>query len=123
MGGQIVPVAYVEASLEGVAIDVLVGGFFSTVIDWSEETSITVYIESADFYLDELQVDYLIVDLLAYDDDALLNGDSDSGAAVDFVTFYIGRDGGNGGSGLPIKSLMTTLSMAVFVAMLLLTAN
>jgi hypothetical protein len=121
VGGQIVPVQYVEASLEGVAIDVLVGGFFSTVIDWSEEASITIYVESAKFYLDELQVDYLIVDIWAYDDDALLNGDSDSG--VDFVTFYIGRDGDNGVSGLPIKSSMTTLSMALFVAMVLLAAN
>jgi hypothetical protein len=89
-GGQIVPVVYVEGTIGGVELSVLVGGFSATVMDWSETNTIDIYIATADKYLESFASDFLVVDLLAHDDDALLNPEE---AGTDFYSFLLDKDG------------------------------
>jgi hypothetical protein len=89
-GGQIVPVVYVEGFIGDTFLDVLVGGFYSTVIEWSEANSIDVKISNAEDYLDYFQSEYIILDLFAHDDDGLLL--TSDGEDVDFVLFVLDKD-------------------------------
>ena len=88
-GGQILPIIYVEGRLDGKDMDVLVGGFFSTVIEWSvARNSMEPFVMEASAYLSLFEVDYLVVDVLAVDDDDVAN---DGGS--DFVFFVIDAEG------------------------------
>lgn len=72
------------------AIGVVIGGLTPTVIDWNETFSIRV--ATADSFLQQLGLEKLVLDVLASDDDILLQtNDVENG--VDFVTFEIGLDG------------------------------
>eukprot|EP00934_Nitzschia_sp_Nitz4_P004536 Nitzschia sp. Nitz4//scaffold15_size197535//39930//45803//NITZ4_001562-RA/size197535-processed-gene-0.9-mRNA-1//1//CDS//3329537667//4526//frame0 len=87
-GGQILPIQYVEGSVSGTSVYVIVGGVFSMVLDWDDSLEVTV--ATADSYLDYVGASYLLMDVLAYDDDALLTGGTSS---YDIVTFWIDDDG------------------------------
>jgi hypothetical protein len=88
-GGQIVPVQLVEGFIDGVEVSVIVGGISATVLDWDDNFSIRI--ATADFYLNQLGLERLVLDVLAADDDALLQNDLANG--IDFVTFNIAKDG------------------------------
>lgn len=88
-GGQIIPTQYVEGRFSGVDVSVLVGGVFSMALDWSN--GLEIYVTSAEDYAELLGVDMFALDVLASDDDALLNNDKANG--YDFVTFNIALDG------------------------------
>ena len=81
--GNIVPVVFTEGVIRGNEIFVLVGGFFQTIIPWSESTTLIVESISAKAMLENLESNYAIVDFVAYDDDA------DQSSDFDFETFDI----------------------------------
>jgi hypothetical protein len=88
-GGQILPIIYVEGMLDGDELDVLVGGFFSTIIEWSDANGVNFFATDASAYLALFEVDFLVVDILAVDDDE--SGGSNGGS--DFTFFVIDADG------------------------------
>jgi hypothetical protein len=87
-GGQIVPVIYVEGTIDGVEIRVLVGGFSAIVMDWTEANTIDIYIPSSDLYLEAFESDYLGVRLFAFDDDRATED-----AGYDVAVFVLDKDG------------------------------
>jgi hypothetical protein len=91
-GGSIVPVRYIEGAMGDMFLDVMVGGFNATVLDWNNETTMAACIVGADDALDQYGLELLIVDILAYDDDKLVE-DENSASGVDFAPFEIYRDG------------------------------
>ena len=130
-GGQILPVVYVEGQLDGAELDVLVGGFFSTVLEWSVENEMELLVTEASDYMDIFDVNYLVVDVLAVDDDVsnVPGGATDNSKNSDFTFFIIDRDGtvyihdgGNGSSGSILHGFKygTTATIATAVMWLLL---
>ena len=87
--GVIVPVVYVDAVVEGVAIEVLVGGFSQTILPWSESSGLVVLPLSDIEWIEALEVESAVIDMLAYDDDAF---DPETGAGVDLVSFLLTLD-------------------------------
>ena len=86
--GYIVPLMYVDASLEGYYLDYLVGGYFGTVIEWKEDHALTVNVaDTKGRFFDELESSIAVLDVIAYDYDKLLDGDGTEG--FDFYYFEL----------------------------------
>ena len=86
--GYIVPLMYVDASLEGYYLDYLVGGYFGTVIEWKEDHALTVNVaDTKGRFFDELESSVAVLDVIAYDYDKLLDGDGTEG--FDFYYFEL----------------------------------
>lgn len=92
-GGFIAPIVYVEAVFDGKAVDVLVGGFNSTVLPWTVEntikmTTITDQEYSELFDVIDDPVGPVLIDVSAFDFD-IYDEDSDTEDGVEFRTLNV----------------------------------
>lgn len=105
-GGQVVPLVYVDGSLDGVRFGMLVGGFLATVLAWDESNPLHVKQMDATEYLHSFGVSDLYLDIVAAADvggtatdssqqqeDGDDDGDGEGSKTIgDFEYFVIGPD-------------------------------
>jgi len=94
-GGQIVPIIYVDARIDGRSINVLVGGMDATIIPWINDTEVSIHIDSVDYMLSKYEVDTVTISIWAFDDD-------DVSGNYDSASFFLSTTGGVLG-GVPPK--------------------
>ena len=92
-GGQIVPIVYTEGEISGQPVFALVGGFSGTVVDFNSDSEFFAAQVSANELFDNIpELDFLIIDLLAFNEGSLSNSDSSS-TDYQFEYFDIDRQG------------------------------
>ena len=119
-GGQVVPIVYVEFSINGTVVDELLGGFTSTIIPWNNQDTVSIVSIGEDSILELLGSNAGFMQAFAYDDDLQLEdgryfpytvgGDDSSGGGGSGVTDG-GTDGGDGGGSSAPRISAVTLSL------------
>ena len=92
VGGQVVPILFLDGRVDGYDYSMFLGGFDRTIFDWSEDNPMEIQLVSASRYLDTIpSVNTLVVNLRASDFDAET---TEAAGQEDEVTFRIHVSGG-----------------------------
>jgi hypothetical protein len=86
-GGQIIPFVYVEGMINNESIDVLIGGYGSSLFHWNEAFPVRIVQKPADLYLIDGEASEMYIDIVA------AGGDSSTENQIgDFEYFIIRPD-------------------------------
>lgn len=114
-GGKIVPILFTEGSINGADAPIYVGGFFGTVVDWTEENSITFTVQGWKTTLEEraqLGLETVVVTMLAIDNEKF---DADSSAGIDLKTFQFPEKADSASSSVRCMSALLATVVSLFV--------